>query len=97
MVLVVVLWCWWWWRQRRRRVDAINAAAFCNILEVLKFNLFNLRQQKLQHRFVIRKVKTEKTNHLFLRANAAQQRHNVGFVPVDGAFERGLAVSAGSR
>jgi hypothetical protein len=33
----------------------------------------------------------------FLRANAAQQRHNVGFVLVDGIFEGGVAVSAGRR
>jgi hypothetical protein len=34
---------------------------------------------------------------LFLRANAAQQHHNVAFVLVDGAFEGGVAVTAGRR
>ena len=33
----------------------------------------------------------------FLRANAAQQRHNVGFVPANGQFEGGRAVTAGRR
>ncbi len=30
-------------------------------------------------------------------ASAAQQRHNVGFVPVDGHFEGGAAATAGRR
>jgi hypothetical protein len=34
---------------------------------------------------------------LFCRANAAQQRHNDGLVPVDGQFEGCLAVTAGRR
>ncbi len=35
---------------------------------------------------------------LLLRsANFAQQRHNVAFVPVDGHFEGGAAVTAGRR
>ncbi len=34
---------------------------------------------------------------LLLRANAAEQRHNVGFVLVDGEFEGGVAVTAGRR
>ncbi len=34
---------------------------------------------------------------LFLRANAAQQRHNVGFLRVDGKFEGGAADTAGRR
>jgi hypothetical protein len=34
---------------------------------------------------------------LFCSANAAQQRHNVAFVLVDGAFEGGVAITAGRR
>ena len=34
---------------------------------------------------------------LFFSANAAQQRHNLGFVLVDGVFEGGVAVTAGRR
>ena len=36
-------------------------------------------------------------NRLLLRANAAQQRHNVAFVLDDGAFEGGAAVPEGGR
>ncbi len=48
--------------------------------------------------FVIIRVSAEAAaKRLLLRANAAQQRHNIGFVQVDGHFEGGLAVTAGRR
>jgi hypothetical protein len=52
----------------------------------------------LDFSFIIIRVSAEAAaKRLILRANAAQQRHNIRFVQVDGHFEGGLAVTAGRR
>lgn len=80
---------------------------FPHVAGIAVINIKNHHQQQPQQRHAIERAlnRCPKKNSL-LRANAAQQRHNVGFVFVhfpfgskitDGPVEGGLSVTAGRQ